>query len=125
MLKYHLIKSGCSLGLMFDSIIFRDYAEMVDNVLTSDETLRPENLKETISSIDENEDAETEVVHSWININMDFQAIETVCHILIEQLSSIKCLERLEFLIFTGNVLKRKRNPNMPVKAYLKIKLKE
>lgn len=108
------------MGLMFDSIIFRNYAEMVDNVLTSDETLRPENLKETISSTDENEDAETEVVHSWININMDFQAIETVCHILIEQLSSVKCLE-----IFTGNVLKRKRNPNMPVKAYLKIKLKE
>lgn len=63
MLKYHLIKSGCSLGLMFDTIMFRDYAEMVDNVLTSDETLCAKNLKETISSTGEIEDAETEVLH--------------------------------------------------------------
>lgn len=37
MMEYHLIKSGSSpLGLMFDSISFRDYVEMDENVLTSD-----------------------------------------------------------------------------------------
>lgn len=49
---------------MFDTIMFRDYAEMVDNVLTSDETLCAKNLKGTISSTGEIEDAETEVLNS-------------------------------------------------------------
>lgn len=95
MLKYHLIKSGCSLGLMFDTIMFRDYAEMVDNVLTSDETVCAKNPKETISSTGENEDAETEVLHPWININTDFQAIEIVCHFHLEQLTSGNVLGKI------------------------------
>lgn len=38
--------------------------------------------EETISDIDENEDAETEVTHSLININKTF---EIVCRFLLEQ----------------------------------------
>lgn len=41
--------------------------------------------EETISDIDENEDVETEVTHSLININKTFQAVEIVCRFLLEQ----------------------------------------
>lgn len=88
MLKYHFIKSGCSLGLC----LIQSCLEIMQKWLTM------WLLQETIPSTDENENAETEVLDPWIDIDMDFQTIEIVCYFLLKQPNSVKCLERFQFI---------------------------